>query len=74
MAMLRNLWRNKAFLLMALPGTIWLILFFIFRYSGMLCHLKISTIQVADFFKACGKARGLGLITLSFYFLPIMLT
>lgn len=73
MAMLRNLWRNKAFLFMALPGTIWLILFFYIPVFGNIVAFKNFHYSSGGFFKVYEKVLGLDWITLNFYFHPIML-
>ncbi|MDU1846573.1 MAG: sugar ABC transporter permease [Niallia nealsonii] len=68
MAMLRNLWRNKAFLFMALPGTIWLILFFYIPVFGNIVAFKNFHYSSGGFFQSLRESPWVGLDNFKFLF------
>ncbi|GGH80029.1 putative aldouronate transport system permease protein [Pullulanibacillus pueri] len=68
MRVLRDFWKNKAFLLMVLPGALWLILFFYVPVTGNIVAFKNFKYSDGGFFKSLMDSPWVGFDNFKFLF------
>lgn len=68
MRVLKDLWKNKAFILMVLPGAIWLILFFYIPVTGNIVAFKNFQYSDGGFIKSLVNSPWVGFDNFKFLF------